>query len=123
MILPLTSNSSTLSDLNKKLDDYVRSNNLDMAVQYRCLDLVCEVGELSKEVLRSTQYGRAEFVTTDAWVDEFGDVVFALLCLASSTSTDIEEALNRTLQKYSERLAATGTVGSQCVDSGDEDKI
>lgn len=37
---------------------FVESNDLEISVPARLLDLVSEVGELAKEVLKATRYGR-----------------------------------------------------------------
>jgi NTP pyrophosphatase (non-canonical NTP hydrolase) len=71
-----------------------------------------EVGELSKEVLEGTRYGRAPFNASDGWVGELGDVLFALVCIANSTSVDLGTALGGALDKYRERLALGGDAGS-----------
>ena len=74
--------------------------------------LVSEVGELAKEILEGTAYGRAPFEVPEGWTGELGDALFALVCLANSTGVDLEAALNAALEKYRERLAFGGDAGS-----------
>ena len=76
---------STAKDLQKCVADYVERNDMEVSAQTRCLDLVCEIGELTKELLKQTKYGHKSFTKSRNWADEFGDVVFALFCLANST--------------------------------------
>ncbi len=92
---------------------FVETNDLEISVPARLLDLVSEVGELAKEVLQATRYGREPFQLTKAWADELGDLFFSLICVANSTNVNLEEALDTALKKYEERLARKGDVGSR----------
>lgn len=103
----------SIRDLQERVADFVEQNALEMPEAYRCLDLVCEVGELSKELLTRTRYGEEPFLASDGWRDEFGDVVFALFCLANSTGVDLEIVLQAAMDKYTKRLESTGSVGSK----------
>jgi NTP pyrophosphatase (non-canonical NTP hydrolase) len=92
--------------------DFVQRHGLYTDVERRLLDLVSEVGELAKEVLKSTQYGRAHGALTPNWQVELGDVLFSLLCLGNATEVDMDSALHEALEKYEQRLAAHGSAGS-----------
>ncbi|MFO7814521.1 MAG: MazG nucleotide pyrophosphohydrolase domain-containing protein [Halanaerobiales bacterium] len=72
-----------------------------------------ELGELSKESLKSSDYGKAKFKPTDKWVNELGDVLFSLLCVANNTEVDLEVALNKALNKYRKRFNKKGNIGSE----------
>ena len=91
---------------------FVETHKLETSVLPRVLDLVTEVGELAKEVLTTTDYGRTPFRPSESWREELGDVFFALVCLANSTDVDLENALQQALDKYRERLAQKGDAGS-----------
>ncbi len=91
---------------------FVEEYGLEAPVHARALDLVSEVGELAKEVLEGTDYGRAPFEASEGWTGEVGDALFALVCLANSTGVDLETALNAALEKYRERLDLGGDAGS-----------
>ncbi len=99
-------------DLQKKVADFVRVNNLETNVEMRLLDLVSEIGELSKEVLKGSNYGKEDFHITDEWTNELGDVLFTLICVANKTGVNLEEALKNVLNKYEKRLKEKGTIGS-----------
>src|SRR5580658_5569216 len=90
---------------------FVERTNTRAKPEVRCLDLCSEIGELCKELLIATQYGAAEFKPTDKWRDEFGDVVFSLLCLAVDSNIDISDALMRALEKYQRRFLEKGSIG------------
>ena len=91
---------------------FVDEYGLEAPVHARALDLASEVGELAKEILEGTDYGRTPFEAPEGWTAELGDALFALVCLANSTGVDLEAALAGTLQKYRERLALGGGAGS-----------
>ncbi len=91
---------------------FVEEHGLEAPVHARALDLVSEVGELAKEILEGTDYGRAPFEAPEGWTAEVGDALFALVCLANSTGVDLEATLNAALEKYRERLALGGEAGS-----------
>lgn len=92
---------------------FVETHQLEIAVSARVLDLVSEVGEIAKEILKSTRYGQKPFQPTEGWASELGDAFFSLICVANSTGVNLEEALEKVLQKYEQRLARKGDAGSQ----------
>lgn len=98
-------------DAQQRVATFVESHNLHAPPAYRLHDLTSEVGELSKAVLTSTDYGR-EPETLTVPEDEIGDALFALLALAESTDVDAETALDTALAKYEQRLASDGDPGS-----------
>ncbi|MGB3635550.1 MAG: MazG nucleotide pyrophosphohydrolase domain-containing protein [Rubrobacteraceae bacterium] len=82
------------------------------------MDLPSEVGELSKEYLKDTNYGREPFDgPSDSWQDELGDVLFSLACLANSTGVNLEVALREALDKYERWLCRGNSPGSENQDS------
>ena len=91
---------------------FVEANGMEISLEHRLLDLVSEVGEAAKAILKETDYGRTEFQPTAEWADELGDTLFALICLANATGVDLEKALDQVLEKYRDRLDATGDAGS-----------
>ena len=86
--------------------EFVNDHHLEIEVPYRMLDLVSGLGEVAKEVLKSSHYGITRFLPENRWEDELGDLFFSLICLANSTGVNLEEALNNVLQKYENRLVA-----------------
>jgi NTP pyrophosphatase (non-canonical NTP hydrolase) len=103
---------SEMSTLQRTVASFVEEAEIEAPVYARLVDLVSEVGELSKEILKITNYGRAPFRPSGGWTGEMGDVIFALVCLANSTGVDLEEALDGTLRKYRERIALRDDAGS-----------
>jgi NTP pyrophosphatase (non-canonical NTP hydrolase) len=92
--------------------EFVEAHGLETGIAHRLLDLVSEIGEVSKEVLKSTQYGKVEFHRSENWEPELGDVLFSLICVANATSVDLEEALLKVLHKYEKRIKERQDAGS-----------
>jgi NTP pyrophosphatase (non-canonical NTP hydrolase) len=103
---------SEMSSLQRTVASFVGEAGIEAPVEARLLDLVSEVGELAREVLDATNYGRAPFRPPDGWSGELGDAFFSLICLANSTGVDLEAALDGALDKYRRRLALGGDPGS-----------
>lgn len=98
-----------IQDLIKK---FTEDKNINSPVSVRVIDLASEVGELSKEVLKGTSYGNKKFEKTKEWNSEIGDVLFSLICIANETETNLEDCLKYVLNKYENRFANKGDLGS-----------
>ena len=103
---------SEMSTLQRTVASFVGRARISAPAEARLLDLVSEVGELSKEVLKATNYGRAPFRPPESWAGEMGDVLFALVCLANDTGVDLASALDGALDKYRRRLTLGDDAGS-----------
>lgn len=95
-----------------EIAEFAKAHGLETPAPYRLLDVVSEVGELAKEFLNQSAYGSQPFRPDDRWLDEFGDVLFAVICLANCTNVDLEERVQHALQKYRKRIARKGDAGS-----------
>jgi NTP pyrophosphatase (non-canonical NTP hydrolase) len=65
-----------------------------------------EVGEVARIISR--QYGDQSFKASDKdknLADELADVMFVVICLANQTGIDLEEAMQRNLDKKTRRDA------------------
>jgi NTP pyrophosphatase (non-canonical NTP hydrolase) len=62
-----------------------------------------EVGELARVIAR--QYGEQSYKDSDSTdlADELSDVLFVLICIANQTGVDLTEALNKNLDKKTNR--------------------
>ena len=83
-----------------------------MSPDARLLDIMSELGELGKEILKNTKYGTGDFTKTDDFVMEYGDVLYSLLSLANETGIDSESALDLAIEKYRSRIKQKGDMGS-----------
>ena len=101
-----------LTSVQQRIADFVGQNNLEAPLPYRLLDLSSELGEVCKELLKSTRYGREPFAESAAWEQEVGDLFFTLLCVANSSGVNLEAALEDALLRYEGRIQASGTPDS-----------
>ncbi len=92
--------------------EFARVYGLETAAGVRLLDLVSELGELSKEVLESSDYGKKPLTASKEMEEELGDCIFSLLCLCNSLHLDGETALHTALEKYRKRFAERNGIGS-----------
>ena len=92
--------------------DFINKYNLRTNQQTRYIDLVSEVGELGKEILDATNYGKQEYSQTPETKGELGDCLFSLLALCVEMNVDAKDALQQALAKYEARFAKKGHVGS-----------
>ena len=96
----------------KRVRDFIGEHGLSLSPETRMLDLVSEVGELAKEVLKGSGYGTVPLQSGAGLEEEMGDCLFSLLALCSAAGLDAERALAAALEKYTSRAARTGQVGS-----------
>ncbi len=95
----------------EKVEKFIEENDLEGTTAFRILDLTAEVGEIASDAAKSADYGLEED-KIDVKEDEIGDVLFSLLAVASDLGVDAGEALEKSLEKYSERIEGSGTPGS-----------
>jgi len=84
--------------------------NSDEKISY--MDLVTEIGELGKELIKGTDYGNKDFEKTNNLESEIGDTIFSLICLCNRLDIDMDKALDNVIQKYINRFAKKGDIGS-----------
>jgi len=102
-----------MANFQKTVAEFVAQHNLQISPELRYIDLVSEIGELGKEILKASDYGAADFQVTENTTGELGDVLFSLACIANSLDVDMEAALATAIEKYSRRFSAKGTIGSE----------
>lgn len=101
-----------MNDIQNEVKIFCKENNMETSIEFRTLDLVSEVGELSKEILKSSNYGKDNVKLNENMKSEFGDVLFSLIASANILDINLEEELNSVLKKYSRRLQK-GSAGSE----------
>lgn len=99
--------------MQDKVQKFIQSNALGCPTECRYLDLVSEIGELGKEILLATNYGKTNFSPTQNLNSEMGDCLFSLLALCDTLGLEAETVLDDALAKYSARFAKKDTVGSE----------
>ncbi|MEA3376326.1 MAG: MazG-like family protein [Chloroflexota bacterium] len=101
------------NEWQREVAAFLRRHGLRYDPATHALDLVSEVGELAKELLLATDYGRRPAECGAPLVEEIGDVLYSLLALAEVCDVDTDEAFHTALAKLERRLADRGEAGSR----------
>ncbi len=98
----------TIEHAQQRIDDWIKTVGVRYFSELTNLaQLVEEVGELAR--IMSRTYGDQSFKQTDRGgelADELADVLFVLICIANQTGVDLTEALQKNLEKKTNRDAA-----------------
>ena len=94
-----------------KVKNFCEQHDLSTSSEVRFLDIVSELGELAKEILLHTDYGKKTIDHSARLEEEVGDTIFSLISLSNSLDIDMEAALDKVLKKY-ELRAHNGSIGS-----------
>ncbi len=92
--------------------DFAQKRNLHRPPAVYALDLVSELGEVAKEILLATDYGKRPFHPTSNLPAELGDTLYSLCQLATAANVDLDKALTTTLAKYEQRWHTKKQIGS-----------
>ena len=98
--------------MQKLVEDFMREFSLQTGHEIRHMDLVSEVGELGKEIIKGSNYGKEGFVITPKTAEEMGDCLFSLPALCHELEIDSKTALKYALEKYRERFKKNAHIGS-----------
>jgi len=101
-------NHMTIQELQKRIGEFSREHKLDSAPEYKILDTVSELGEVAKEMLKMTDYGKTDAVFRKEMKSELGDLLYSVVTIANSLHVDLEEAVEGVLTKYETRLKKGG---------------
>lgn len=105
----------SLQTMQRLVLEMVEKYNLETSPEMRYIDLTSEIGELGKELLKGSNYGKQKFIKTDNLESEIGDTLFSLTCIANSLNIDMSNVLTNVMRKYNNRFAEKGTIGSETV--------
>ena len=101
-----------MEELQRKVKELVKKYDLETTSELRYIDLASEIGEVGKEILKGSNYGKREFEVTEELESELGDALFSLICLANGVDINLENALEIVLNKYEDRFSKKGDIGS-----------
>jgi NTP pyrophosphatase (non-canonical NTP hydrolase) len=102
-----------MQNTQKAVSTFCQDNNIEASPLFRLLDLSSELGEIAKEFLHITNYGKdLNIIKTEALEAELGDALFSLICLANSLDINLESSLAKVMEKYAMRIKQTGNPGS-----------
>jgi NTP pyrophosphatase (non-canonical NTP hydrolase) len=104
--------AKSLDEIQEIIKRFCGDHNLDSPLEHRALDLLSEVGEVAKEILKMSDYGKKPIQINDEVKSEIGDVLFVLVIIANQLNISLDEALAEVLQKYEKRLEKGG-IGSE----------
>jgi NTP pyrophosphatase (non-canonical NTP hydrolase) len=96
-----------IREAQNRVDQWIRTTGVRYFNELTNMAILTEeVGEVARIMAR--RYGEQSFKAGDGeadLADEFADVLFVLICLANQTGVDLNEALERNLEKKSRRDA------------------
>ena len=102
-----------MKKIQKKVKEFVQKHNLEHNAEITMLDLVSELGEVSKEILKSSDYGKRNSESSKEIESEIGDLFYSLINLANNYNIDLEKALDIVLDKYEKRLSKRAIVNHE----------
>lgn len=95
----------TLSEAQHTVDNWIKTHGVRYFNELTNMALLTEeVGELARIMAR--KYGEQSFKTGEdgaQMADEMADVLFVLICLANQTGVNLEQALQKNLEKKTQR--------------------
>lgn len=83
-----------------------------LSANIRLLDIQSELGELSKEVIKSQNYGNTHFTSNEELELELGDLLYSIISFALENNIDPKNCLNKAIEKYKTRFTKKGHIGS-----------
>jgi NTP pyrophosphatase (non-canonical NTP hydrolase) len=91
----------TITEAQTKIDEWIKTIGVRYFNELTNLGILMEeVGELSRLMVR--KYGEQSFKESDKgkeMADEMADVLWVLICLANQTGVDLNEALQKNIEK------------------------
>jgi NTP pyrophosphatase (non-canonical NTP hydrolase) len=95
----------TIEQAQKTVDAWINSTGVRYFNELTNMAMLTEeVGEVARIIART--YGEQSFKASDReknLADELADVLFVLICLANQTGIDLDEALQKNLEKKNTR--------------------
>jgi len=101
-----------MKKIQEKVKIFCKDNKMEFPAEHRVLDMISEVGEVAKEVLKMSDYGKKPIKLNKEIKAEIGDLFYSLITLANYFEVDLEEVLDLVLEKYQKRLRK-GSAGSE----------
>lgn len=97
----------TINQAQQAVDTWIKTYGVRYFSELTNMAILTEeVGEVARIIAR--KYGEQSFKESDKAVDladEMADVLWVLLCLANQTGVDLEEALQKNIEKKTKRDA------------------
>lgn len=101
-----------MKEIQHNVKTFCQEYDIEIPLEYSVLDLMSELGEIAKEILKSSNYGKKPVKHKEELKGELGDVFYSLITIANTVNVDLEDALQQSLEKYKRRLKK-GSPGSE----------
>jgi NTP pyrophosphatase (non-canonical NTP hydrolase) len=101
-----------MKNIQEKIKIFCKENDMESPIEHRVLDTMSELGEVAKEILKMSNYGKKPIEYRNELKSELGDVFYSLITIANTFDVDLEDALEQVLEKYKKRLEK-GSAGSE----------
>ena len=101
------------NEFQKKVKKFMDENNMNNPIENRMLDLVDEIGEVSKEINKMSAYGTKKPEFREDIIMELGDVFYSLIAVANHYDVDLLKSLAMAIEKYEKRIKKGGHAGSE----------
>lgn len=101
------------NEFQKKVKKFMDKNNMNNPIENRMLDLVDEIGEISKEINKMSGYGTKKPEFREEIIMELGDVFYSLLTVANYYDVDLLKSLDMAIEKYEKWIKKGGHAGSE----------
>ncbi|MBQ8844446.1 MAG: nucleotide pyrophosphohydrolase [Clostridia bacterium] len=98
--------------MEKLVKEFNEKYMTPLTANIRLLDIQSELGELSKEVIKSQNYGNTKFLTNKDLELELGDLLYSTISFAIENNIDPKNCLNMAIEKYKIRFSKKGHIGS-----------
>ena len=98
-----------MNELQEKVKKFVKQNKLEMKPEFYALDMVSEMGEVAKEILKACDYGRGQHKFREELSSELGDLFYSLVTLANHYNIDLEKQVLAAIKRYEKRIGKGGT--------------
>ena len=89
----------------KSLEDFIARHNLETAPEWSLLDIQAQLGELTRALLKQTNFGR-ETAPLESPIahEKIGDLMFAIAYFALLHNVDLETAMNDSIKRFEKKL-------------------
>ena len=93
-----------MKEIQERIKKFCKENDMESPAEHRVLDTMSELGEVAKEILKMSDYGRKPIEYREELKSELGDVLYSLITIANTFDIDLDSALRQVLEKYEKRL-------------------
>ena len=93
-----------MKDIQERVKLFCEKNELNSPLEHRVLDTMSELGEVAKEILKMSNYGKRPVKYNNNLKMELGDVLYSIITIANVFDIDLDDALNKVLIKYEQRM-------------------